>query len=92
VTYLPDGNAIAGDPFAIFGRERTVVVARWRTCGTAFASAVAELCVYPRAPVTVARCPSCHAVVIVLVTIGDECNVHLPALELQTSVSLACGL
>ena len=35
VTYLPDGNAIAGDPFAAFGRERTVVVGRWRTCGTA---------------------------------------------------------
>jgi ribosomal protein S27E len=82
VTFLLDGNAIAGDLFAVFGREMTVVVGRCLNCGTA--SAVAELCVYSRAPGTVVRCPSCHAVVMLLVTIGDECNVHLPALELQT--------
>jgi LSD1 subclass zinc finger protein len=82
VTYLLDGNAIAGDLFAVLGREMTVVIGRCLNCGTA--SAVAELCVYPRAPGTVVRCPSCQAVVMVLVTIGDECNVHLPALELQT--------
>jgi hypothetical protein len=62
--------AIAGVPFAVFGRERTVVVGRWRTCGTASASAVAELCVCPRPPVTVARCPSCHAVMVVLATLA----------------------
>jgi LSD1 subclass zinc finger protein len=82
VTYLLDGNAIAGDLFAVFGREMTIVIGRCLNCRTS--SAVAELCVYPRAPGTVVRCPSCHAVVMVLVTIGDECNVHLPALELQT--------
>jgi hypothetical protein len=74
-----DGNAIAGDLFAAFGREMTTVVGRCRKCGTA--SAVAELCVYPRAPGTVARCSSCDAVVMVLVTIGGKCHVHLPALE-----------
>lgn len=42
-TYLPEGDAIAGDPFAVFGRERTVVVGRQRTCGTASESAVALL-------------------------------------------------
>jgi hypothetical protein len=84
VTYALDGNAIAGDLFAAFGREMTTVVGRCRHCGTA--SAVAELCVYPRAPGTVVRCPSCHAVVMMLVTIGDKCHVHLPAVELQTSV------
>jgi Family of unknown function (DUF6510) len=82
VTYVLDGNAIGGDLFAVFGREMTVVVGRCLNCGTA--SAVAELCVYHRAPGTVVRCPSCHTVVMVLVTIGDECNVCLPALELQT--------
>jgi Family of unknown function (DUF6510) len=41
------------------------------------------LCVYARAPGTVARCPACHAVVMVLVTVGGECHVHLPALEWQ---------
>lgn len=82
MTYLLDGNAIAGDLLAVFGREMTAVVGRCLNCGTA--SAVADLCVYPRAPGPVVRCPSCHAVVIVLVTIGDDCTVHLPALELQT--------
>ena len=82
MTYLLDGNAIAGELLAIFDREMTIVIGRCLNCGTS--SAVAELCVYPRAPGTVVRCPSCHAVVMVLVTIGDECNVHLPALELQT--------
>jgi hypothetical protein len=79
VSYLLDGNAIAGDLFAAFGREMTTVVGRCRKCSTA--SAVAELCVYPRAPGTVARCSSCDAVVMVLVTIGGKCHVHLPALE-----------
>jgi hypothetical protein len=81
VTYVLDGNAIAGDLFAVYGREMTAVVGRCRHCGTA--SAVAELCVYARAPGTVVRCPSCHAVVMVLVTIGDDCHVHLPALEFE---------
>jgi hypothetical protein len=82
VSYLLDGNAIAGDLFAVFGRDMTTVVGRCLNCGTA--PAVAELFVYPRAPGTVARCPNCHTVVMVLVTIRGECRVHLPALELQT--------
>jgi hypothetical protein len=81
VTYRLDGNAIAGDLFAVFGREMTVVIGRCLHCGTA--SVVAELCVYPRAPGTVVRCPSCHVVVMVLVTIGGECHVYLPALEFE---------
>jgi hypothetical protein len=81
VTYLLDGNAIAGDLFAAFGREMTDVVGKCRNCGTA--SVVAELCVYARAPGAVARCPICDAVVMVVVTIGGKCYVHLPALELQ---------
>jgi uncharacterized protein DUF6510 len=81
VTYLLDGNAIAGDLFAAFGREMTDVVGKCRNCGTA--SAVAELCVYARSPGPVARCANCDAVVMVVVTIGGECHVHLSALELQ---------
>jgi len=84
VTYVLDGNAMAGDLFVAFGREVTAVVGRCRNCGAAFA--VAELCVYPRAPGAVARCPTCHAAVMVLVTIGGECHVHLPALEFQEQV------
>jgi hypothetical protein len=83
VTYLLDGNAIAGDLFVVFGREMTAVVGRCRNCGTA--SAVAELCVYSRAPGAVARCPSCHAVVMVLVTIAGKSRAYLSALELQES-------
>jgi uncharacterized protein DUF6510 len=79
VSYLLDGNAIAGDLFVVFGREMSTVVGRCRKCGAEFP--VAELCVYVRAPGTVARCPSCDAVVMVLVTIGRTCHVHLPALE-----------
>jgi hypothetical protein len=81
VTYLLDGNAIAGDLFAAFGREMTDVVGKCRNCGTA--SVIAELCVYARAPGAVAHCPICDAIVMVVVTIGGECQVHLPALELQ---------
>jgi hypothetical protein len=84
VTYVLDGNAIGGDLFVAFGREMTAVVGRCGKCGTA--SAVAELCVYVRAPGTVARCPTCEAVVMVLVTIGGECRIHLPALEFQERV------
>jgi hypothetical protein len=81
MTHLLDGNAIAGDLFAALGREMTTVVGRCRNCGTA--SPIAELCVHTRAPGAVARCSSCHAVVMVLVTIGGECHVHLPALQFQ---------
>jgi uncharacterized Zn finger protein len=81
VTYVLDGNAIAGDLFAVFGRDMTTVVGRCLNCGTA--SAVAELCVYPRAPGTVVRCPNCHTVVMVVVTIRDECHVDLPGLEFE---------
>jgi hypothetical protein len=76
-----DGNAIAGDLFAAFGREMTAVVGRCRNCGAT--SPVAELCVYARAPGAVARCPRCNAVVMVLVTIAGECHAHLPAFELE---------
>jgi phage FluMu protein Com len=75
VTHALDGNAVARDLFAVFGREMTDVVGRCRNCG--IAAAVAELCVYPSAPGAVVRCPRCHAVVTVLVAIGDECNVYL---------------
>jgi hypothetical protein len=83
MTYLLDGNAIAGDLFAAFGREMTDALGKCGNCETV--SPVGELCVYARAPGAVARCPSCDAVVMVVVTIGGECLVHLPALELQES-------
>jgi hypothetical protein len=62
-----DGNAIAGPLFAVFGREMTAVVGTCGHCGNR--AMVAELRVYAQAPGTVARCPSCGGVVLVLTEI-----------------------
>ena len=59
-----DGNAIAGDLFAAFGREMTTAVG-WCTCCGA-RSAVAELRVYVSGPGAVAECPGCGTVAIVV--------------------------
>ena len=60
-----DGNAIAGELFAAFGHEMTTVVGRCRSCSAS--SAIAELRVYMSGPGTVARCPGCKSVAMVLV-------------------------
>ena len=60
-----DGNAIAGELFAAFGHEMTTVVGRCTSCGAR--SAIAELRVYMSGPGTVARCPGCATVAMVLV-------------------------
>ena len=60
-----DGNAIAGELFAVFGHEMTTVVGTCTSCGAR--SAIAELSVYVSGPGTVARCPGCSSVAIVLV-------------------------
>jgi hypothetical protein len=59
-----DGNAIAGELFAAFGHEMTTVVGTCTSCGAS--SAIAELRVYVSGPGTVARCPGCEGVAIVL--------------------------
>ena len=59
-----DGNAIAGELFAAFGHEMTTVVGTCTSCGAS--SAIAELRVYISGPGTVARCPGCASVAIVL--------------------------
>ena len=60
-----DGNAIGGELFAAFGHEMTAVVGTCNSCGAS--SAIAELRVYISGPGTVARCPGCGGVAIVLV-------------------------
>jgi hypothetical protein len=60
-----DGNAIAGDLFAAFGQEMTAVIGTCTSCGAR--STIAELPVYVSGPGTVARCPDCANVAIVLV-------------------------
>jgi hypothetical protein len=59
-----DGNAIAGELFAAFGREMTTAVGTCTSCGAR--SAIAELRVYISGPGNVARCPDCAGVAIVL--------------------------
>ena len=81
ITDALDGNAIAGELFAAFGREMTAETGRCRNCGAM--SAIAELRVYTRAPGAAARCPGCDAVVMVLVTVAGTCAAHLPAFELS---------
>ena len=58
------GNAIGGELFAAFGHEMTTAVGRCTSCGEP--SAIAELRVYITGPGTVARCPGCGSVAIVL--------------------------
>jgi hypothetical protein len=60
-----DGNAIAGELFAAFGREMTSAIGVCTGCGAR--TVIAELPVYVSGPGTVARCPGCAGVAIVLV-------------------------
>jgi hypothetical protein len=67
-----DGNAIAGLLVDVFGTEMTTVRGVCASCGAS--GPVAELEVYLQAPGTVARCRSCSAVLMVLVTVrGITC-------------------
>jgi hypothetical protein len=59
-----DGNAIAGELFAAFGHEMTTAIGTCTSCGAR--SPIAELPVYVSGPGTVARCPGCASVAIVL--------------------------
>jgi phage FluMu protein Com len=66
-----DGNAIAGALFEHFGHEMTMAEMRCSHCQST--SVMAELRVYMKAPGTVARCPVCNEVVIVIAHIrGSE--------------------
>ena len=69
-----DGNAIAGLLFEHFETEMTTERGTCAHCGAA--AQVAELRVYPSAPGTVARCPTCGSVVMVLVRIRGALQVY----------------
>jgi hypothetical protein len=80
-----DGNAMAGDLHALFGAELTTVNATCAGCGAK--APIAVLAVYTTAIGTVARCSSCEAVVMVLVTVRGATHVdlrNLAALDLPT--------
>ena len=80
-----DGNAIAGPLHEYFGSEMTTIVGNCAHCGKP--SQIAELVVYPRAPGTVARCPHCGNVVIVLVAIRGNQSVDSTAFRLEQTPS-----
>ena len=73
-----DGNAIAGQLFDIFGLEMTTARGICASCGAT--GLVAELEVYLHAPGTVARCRTCEAQLMVLVTIRGVTCVDLGGL------------
>ena len=73
-----DGNAIAGLLADVFGEEMTLAMGTCASCGAS--GEVGTFAVYTRAPGTVARCPGCAAVLMVLVTIHDVTCVDLQGL------------
>jgi hypothetical protein len=73
-----DGNAIAGLLADVFGEEMTTATGTCAACGAS--GEVATFAVFTRAPGTVARCPACAAVVMVLVTIREVTCVDLRGL------------
>jgi hypothetical protein len=70
-----DGNALAGQLFELFGAELTTATGTCAGCGAR--AAIAELSVYMSAPGIVARCRSCDAVVIVLVSGRSETRIDI---------------
>lgn len=75
-----DGNAIAGPLFEYFGAEMTLASGTCAYCGAV--SQIGELRVFMRAPGTVARCPKCGNIVIVLTLIRETQRVDLAAFRL----------
>ena len=73
-----DGNSIGALLIDVFGTDMTAASS---VCGTCDARrAVAELCVYGRAPGTVVRCRSCGAVLMVFAQVHDVICVDLTGL------------
>jgi hypothetical protein len=73
-----DGNAIAGLLAEVFGEEMTNETGVCGSCGAS--RQVGTFTVYLRAPGTVARCPTCAAVLMVVVTVRGVTCVDLRGL------------
>ncbi len=69
-----DGNVVAGALTAYYGAEMTTAAGMCRHCG--HSSSVAELRVYAGGPGSVARCPACDGVVLVVTEIREQIDVH----------------
>jgi hypothetical protein len=75
-----DGNAIAGELWDVFGAEMTTAVGTCAHCGAT--CVIAELRVYMRAPGSVARCPHCDGVTMVLVSVRGSPRIDLAGFRL----------
>jgi hypothetical protein len=73
-----DGNAIGGAMYEFYGHEMTAALGVCATCGAS--AHVAELVVYETGAGTVARCPSCGAVLIVSIVRRGETQVDIRGL------------
>ena len=80
-----DGNVLAGPLFEYFGSEMTTVLGRCSHCGKP--SQIAELVVYARGPGTVARCPHCTRIVIVLATIQGALRVDSSSFQMEETTA-----
>lgn len=68
-----DGNVIAGPLSSFYGTEMTAAEGICRHCG--HPDRVAQLRVYVGGPGTVARCPTCDEVVLVVTEIREQISV-----------------
>jgi hypothetical protein len=74
-----DGNAIGGVMYDVFGAEMTNATGVCAQCGAQ--RFMAECEVYLGGPGIVARCRSCHAVIMVLVEVRGVTCVDLSGLS-----------
>jgi hypothetical protein len=82
-----DGNVLAGDLADVFGADLTAAVASCTVCGTR--GALAELRVYRTAMGSVARCPQCDAVLVVVTRGPDHPMVSLVGLRALDSETVS---
>jgi hypothetical protein len=73
-----DGNAIGGALYEFYGHEMTAAMGVCANCGAS--AHVAQLVVYETAAGSVARCPSCGAVLIVAIVQRGETKVDIVGL------------
>jgi DNA-directed RNA polymerase subunit RPC12/RpoP len=75
-----DGNAIAGDLQVCLQTEITTATGRCQHCGSI--SVLGELVVYLRAPSSLARCPECGEVVLVVHRFSDPPQIRWAGYEI----------
>lgn len=82
-----DGNAIAGDLAEVLGADLTTAIASCTSCGSR--GMLAELRVFRTAMGSVARCPHCGTVVVVVSRGADHPMVSLAGLRALDSETVS---